>query len=121
MELGNISVWRNKAEQKHCIKVVGTKYTTARLVAEKTVNQIAKRFNKSVKVSRSGKTPLTGRDIGELDQFSKHVIAKYSAILEVGVIEKVAKLYGDEIDKIMEYALSLEDGIERVPGASNYI
>ena len=114
-------LYSDKTEQKHCIKVVGTKYTTARLVAEKTVNQIAKKFNKSVKVSRSGNTPLAGGNIGELDQFTNKVKAKYSAILDVGVIEKMANLYGDEIDKIMEYALSLEDGIERVPGTSNYI
>ncbi|OVE73837.1 hypothetical protein BVX94_02660 [bacterium B17] len=77
------------------ITVLGVKYTTARNVAEKTINLACKKLDISPRLPRSAQTPLPGGNIDDFEKFMKEG-------LEQGISRQMLYNFGSEYTKVLE-------------------
>ncbi|MEO0344792.1 MAG: glycerol-3-phosphate dehydrogenase/oxidase [Pseudomonadota bacterium] len=91
------------------VTVVGVKYTTARDVAQKSVDLVGKYMNKSVGVSRSSSTPLWGGDIDRLDEFVANAVQKNSDHLPESIVTRLCRSYGTGLTEITALIQSQPD------------
>jgi glycerol-3-phosphate dehydrogenase len=85
------------------VSVVGVKYTTARDVAEKTINQILLNWGYSKTVSKVRVTPLYGGRIERFDDFLESEIAKQPCGLDKEQVLNLIFNYGSAYGEILEY------------------
>lgn len=83
--------------------VVGVKYTTARDVAEKTINMVAKKLQIAATSSKILETPLWGGDIDYYDKFVESAVDKYRSIIPKEVIINLIKTYGSKYEDVIAY------------------
>ena len=93
-------------------RVQGVKYTTARDVAERTVDRISDWMQKAVSPSQTSSTPLYGGDIGNLAEIKK----EYSAYCSDETITRLFRNYGANITKIMKDREIDPSTTELIPG-----
>jgi glycerol-3-phosphate dehydrogenase len=93
------------------ITVVGVKYTTARDVAEKTVNLAFKRLDKKDPGCSSHLVPLAGGDIGQFDHFLKNAIAS-SEHLSPAIIKHLVLNYGSRYSQVLKQMSELKNGLK---------
>jgi len=96
------------------ITVFGAKYTTARLLAERTLNKIAGKFDKPL---RKCKTRTFQIDNGKIE--SMHVLKndcynRYDKYLSKEIIDNLITNYGIAIDKVMNIAIDDPSLLERI-------
>lgn len=96
--------------------IQGVKYTTARCVAEETVDRAAEYLGKAVTPSRTSETPLYGGDIVDISAYTRQAQGLYKDILSEREVERLIKNYGTNLDKIATYADDLQELGEQVPG-----
>jgi len=87
------------------VTALGAKYTTARHVAEKTIDLVIEKLNSNGPKCRTFETRLAEGDIEDIKEFRRQCVGKYSRILERGLIEHLIRYHGTEIDRIVELGL----------------
>ncbi|MGB3189005.1 MAG: glycerol-3-phosphate dehydrogenase/oxidase [Limnoraphis sp.] len=90
------------------ISVVGVKYTTARDVAQKTLDQVFKSWGQKSPPSVSAKTPLYGGQISDFSAFlQQEMIAKESEGFAAETIRSLVYNYGSVYQDVLGYLKQL--------------
>ncbi|MGB5983806.1 MAG: glycerol-3-phosphate dehydrogenase/oxidase [Desulfobacterales bacterium] len=93
------------------VTVLGAKFTTARVVAEKASRLIARKL-KHMPAGRPGrKRPLLGGDIPDLDQFCRQAEATYKHALDPGTVRHLIQRYGNRFPAVYEQIQSVPQGL----------
>lgn len=87
------------------VTALGAKYTTARLVAEKTVNLAAGKLPAPSSPCRTVEVRLSEGDIDDLEKFRRRCLEKYSSRLDQDVISHLIRYHGAESDHVVETGL----------------
>lgn len=85
------------------ITVVGVKYTTAREVAQKVVDLIIKKLQRSALPCRTHETPVYGGNIDRFQEFLAKTIAQRPVNLSPDLAKHLAYNYGSEYSQILRY------------------
>lgn len=96
------------------VSVVGVKFTTARDVAEKTLNLICQKIGKS-KACNTAKVPLWGGDIEYLNEFKQRVIQAQSERFSREVILHLIDTYGSQYQRPLAYLAENLEWAEVIP------
>jgi len=94
------------AEKEHIeglVTVFGAKYTTARLLAEKAVDKLALKFNKTLRPCCTRSMPLYCGDIRDMGKFRLKKQIQYKNLLSKESIDHLITHYGTDIDKVLSY------------------
>jgi len=91
------------------ISVMGVKYTTARGVAEKTVDCVLRKLGKGPVTCRTAVTPVYGGAVGCLEEFLCREMKGKAAGLSEQTLRHLIQTYGSEYREILRYS-------EREPG-----
>lgn len=83
--------------------VMGIKYTTARDIAQKTIDLVAEKLGRPPVSSRSATAPLHGTPSGPFDEFSGRVVASKPHGLSVTVMERLVRSYGAAYDEVLAH------------------
>jgi glycerol-3-phosphate dehydrogenase len=94
------------------VSVQGVKYTTARAVAERTVDCISNKLGVPRNTCRTGMTPIFGGDGSNSDM---------SGIFPETVIRHLARNYGSESSRIMGYAAQHPELARTVAGSQEVL
>jgi glycerol-3-phosphate dehydrogenase len=86
------------------ISAFGAKYTTARLLAEKTLNEIKKSSLKMKPGLPLREIALVSGDIDSIESFSSSKKAQYSDVFSQQVIENLVTNFGTDIDDVIKLA-----------------
>ncbi len=95
------------AEKEHIeglVTVFGAKFTTARLLAEKAIDQISRKFTKKLNPCQTRSTPLYSGNIKDIIEFRSSKQSQYQALLSADSIDHLITLYGTDIDQVLAYA-----------------
>ena len=103
--------------QQGLFRVQGVKYTTARDVAERTVDRISGWMKKTVSPSQTASTPLYGGDTGSLADIKK----EYSAYCSDETLTRLFRNYGANIAEIMKDRDTDPSATELIPGTGDAI
>jgi len=104
------------------LTVVGVKYTTARDVAEKTIDRVLRKLGKPRgPVSESAVLPLPGGDISDFNGFLKESKAAAPKVLSEATVMNMLYTYGTEHLNILELGKSDSALLKSVGGQSNTI
>jgi len=87
------------------VTALGAKYTTARLVAEKTVNLAAGKLPAPSAPCRTVDVRLSEGNIDDLEAFRRRCLEKYSSRLDDDVINHLIRYHGAESDHVVETGL----------------
>jgi len=87
------------------VTALGAKYTTARLVAEKTVNLAAGKLPTPSFPCRTVEVRLSEGNIEDLEEFKHRCLEKYSSRLDQEVITHLIRYHGTEIENVVETGL----------------
>jgi len=101
--------------------VQGIKFTTARAVAESTINLVCHRLGKRVRKSETASLPLYGGKLGQVVPYYQAKKAHYSDRLEEKIITRLIDNYGTNIDVILAYIEQDATLGQRVPGTSEVL
>ena len=85
------------------VTVVGVKYTTARDVAEKTVDVVERKIGKSPTVCQTAITPLQERAIGCFEESLTQGLGKRPAGVSTATLHHLLQTYGSEYWEILRY------------------
>jgi glycerol-3-phosphate dehydrogenase len=86
------------------LTALGTKYTTARHLAEKTVNLAARKLQVKARPCRTHCTPLSEGNIRNLSSFISRKQEQYKSLLPPEHIEQLIRQYGRDLDQVMTLA-----------------
>ncbi|MBN1155424.1 glycerol-3-phosphate dehydrogenase/oxidase [candidate division KSB1 bacterium] len=103
------------------VSVVGVKYTTARDVAQKTINLICKRLSIPMKKSNTDTTRLYGGDIDRFEEFLNHNIGDDPYKLGESAISHLTYNYGSAINDIYCYGQSDPSWMRFLPGTNEVV
>jgi glycerol-3-phosphate dehydrogenase len=87
------------------VTVFGAKFTTARLLAEKSLNKIQHKFVKSIKRCQTRSLSLPCGDIDNMTQFRKNKRNQYAHVLDGNVIDHLVTYYGTDVDQVLDYVV----------------
>jgi glycerol-3-phosphate dehydrogenase len=85
------------------ISIVGIKYTTARDVAQKTIDLVFQKLGQVAPQSRTQHTPLWGGDIACIDTFMQQAFQQESGRLRPEVVCHLVQTYGSAYARILSY------------------
>jgi glycerol-3-phosphate dehydrogenase len=85
------------------VSVVGVKYTTARDVAEKTVDLLEKKLGKSPTACQTAITPLPEGEIGSFEECLIQELGKRPAGVSAATLRHLIQTYGSEYREILRY------------------
>jgi glycerol-3-phosphate dehydrogenase len=97
------------------ISVLGVKYTTARDIAERVINQVFEIRGQDPPPSTSAITPLHGGQIEHLDVFLKAEIEKKPLGLKDETIRHLIFNYGASYKEVLNYYHTFDDGVTLPP------
>lgn len=103
--LKNYRIIDHKAEDDidGLISVIGVKYTTARDVAQKTIDFVFEKFGNTPPKSPTSTTPIFGGNIERFEDFLSQEKAKAPKRLTREVAEHLVYNYGSEYQRILDY------------------
>jgi glycerol-3-phosphate dehydrogenase len=84
------------------ISVVGVKYTTARDVAQKTIDRIFQLWGQKAPSSTSSVTPIYGGEIDRFETFLQNAISNHPAI-SPNVMRRLVYNYGSAYPDVLQY------------------
>lgn len=84
------------------VSVFGAKYTTARLLAEKALDLIVQRFDKTLDSCQTRHCKLTAGNIDDIESFRREQSARHASTLPEPVIQNLVTNYGSEIDQVVQ-------------------
>lgn len=85
------------------ISVLGAKYTTGRIVAEKAIDIVLEKLGKPKRKCQTAGTQLLEGKIADLDGFTASKKEQYNDILDAASVEYLVDTYGSEIDTVVKY------------------
>jgi glycerol-3-phosphate dehydrogenase len=85
------------------LTVIGVRYTTSRSVAERVVDLVCRKLNKTAPRSQTGMTPIYGGSIGCFEEFLAQTTAKLSGTFRSEVIQSLLHNHGSEYQRILDY------------------
>jgi len=103
------------------ISVIGVKFTTARDVAERTLNVVFKKLGQKSPPCRTQSTNLTGGDIEEFTPFLADALNGRMHHLSQSVMRHLAYSYGSNYPKIIKYGQEDKEYLKTVPGSSEVV
>ena len=98
------------------ISVAGVKYTTARDVAEKSINIVCKKLGKSLPCT-TAKVPLWGGDIDYLDKFKQQAIQTEAGRFSEAAMVRLVETYGSQYPEVLAYLKENPEWADFVPGS----
>ncbi len=101
--------------------VQGIKYTTARSVAESTIDLVCRRQGKNVRKSETASRPLYGAKFGPVADYYQAKKNDYSAQLSEKSVTRLIDNYGTNIDVIMAYVKQDSALGQWVPGTTEIL
>jgi glycerol-3-phosphate dehydrogenase len=93
-----------KDEVAGLITALGAKFTTARNMAEKTVNLAVQKVTKEKRPCCTVSTPLLEGDIADLSSFVEVKQEQYKDLISAEAVEHLIRYHGAEIDRVMALA-----------------
>jgi len=84
------------------LSVFGAKFTTARLLAEKALDEIASRFDKRMAHCKTRNSRLVSGDIEDIQAFRAEQCSRYGALLPETVINNLVTNYGTNIHRLIK-------------------
>jgi glycerol-3-phosphate dehydrogenase len=103
------------------ISVVGVKYTTARAVAEETVDLVFKKLGKNPPKCSTSVTPIWGGHIERFGDFLIKEAEKGSQGLDSEVLRHLVYNYGSQYHEVLKYIGENPDWGKRIDGTSDVI
>jgi glycerol-3-phosphate dehydrogenase len=85
------------------VSVLGVKYTTARSVAEKTVNLVCKKLGRETPRSETAEKPVHGGEISSLDEFLTSVLDTKPSHIAADTMYHLVQTYGSNYGDILRY------------------
>jgi glycerol-3-phosphate dehydrogenase len=103
--LKNFQIIDHKAENgvEGLISVVGVKYTTARDVAQRTIDLVFEKFGKAAPKSPTSVTPIFGGKIEKFEDFLNQEKSDAPKGLDKASVEHLLYNYGSEYRRILNY------------------
>jgi glycerol-3-phosphate dehydrogenase len=103
------------------ISVVGVKYTTCRLLAEKVVNLVFRKLGRASPPPATATTPLFGGNIERFDRFLDDAVRKPMPGLDAATMTHLACTYGSAMEIIGEWVMAEPALGAKIPGSSEVI
>jgi len=100
---------------RNLLSLMGVKFTTARDVAEKTVNTIAQRLGVALPASISASTPLWGGDFESLAGLESDIRRDAPAGVVAAAGVRLANTYGSRYIDVLAHASRHPDGARSLP------
>lgn len=97
--------------------VIGVRYTTARGVAERTIDQIAKSTSLNPRRSETETTPVFGAEYSLFGDLVRELRAR-APQLDERCAEPLLRNYGARFGDVLDSAEGQQDGLEPLPGAT---
>lgn len=85
------------------VSVIGVKYTTARMAAEKAVDLVFSKLGWDAPPCQTQETPIYGGQIDRLSDFIVQAVSHHRHGLDSEVAERLAYHYGSEYNQILGY------------------
>jgi glycerol-3-phosphate dehydrogenase len=86
------------------ISIVGVKYTTARYVAQRTVDLAVSRLGKAAAGCRTASEPLPGADAAEPESAARELAGRYPQFADAQAALRLVQLYGTAASGILDLA-----------------
>ncbi len=99
---------------ENLVSVIGVKFTTARDVAEKTLDLVCQKIGSSAACT-TAKVPLWGGDIEYLGEFKQQAIQKESERFSEDVILHLINTYGSQYQRPLSYLNENPEWAEVIP------
>jgi glycerol-3-phosphate dehydrogenase len=106
---------------KGMISVIGVKFTTARDVAEKTLDFIFRKMGKKPPPCSTQHTRLTGGEIENFTQFVTEAEEHNRHTLPQSVLRHLVYSYGSNYPRILHYGAENSDYLMTLPGSSEVL
>jgi glycerol-3-phosphate dehydrogenase len=103
------------------LSVMGVKYTTARSVAEKTVDLVFEKLHRKSPRCKTAETPVHGGAIDCFEEFYARALMTRPARIDVETAEHLAQTYGAASEEILRYCSNEPVWSERVVSHSPVI
>src|SRR5262245_55138786 len=103
------------------LTVTGTKYTTARAVAERVVDRITQKAGRGARACETAATPLPGGDISNLPAAIGEARRLWDARLPSDTVPHLIAAYGSRFGEVLALAATRRDWLERVDDQSPVI
>lgn len=87
------------------VTIIGVRATTARGIASKAVDMVAKKLNLTHKIADTENTPIYGGDIDSIDSEVHKILKNHGSHLNAVQAESLAANYGSQWPKVLDYAL----------------
>ena len=84
------------------LSVVGVKWTTARDVAEKTVDRVAELLDRSLPAGQTADAPLVGGGYADYDAFVADMRANRPEAVSADTLDDLLANYGDRVGEVLE-------------------
>lgn len=88
------------------ITALGAKFTTGRVLGQKSLELVNRKFGKGVPQDSLLKTRLGCSEYQSLDSFRKQMHKKHSNLLSAEHIDHLVTTYGSDMDKVVDYSQS---------------
>lgn len=99
----------------------GTKLTTARAQAVKTIDRVARYLKKPIQRSQTYKIPLYGGEIADYASYQQNCMANLANHWTRQTITRLQRNYGSNLDAIISKADDDETLVELVPGSADVV
>lgn len=83
------------------ISAFGAKYTTARLLAERTVDRVVERLGRAPIPCTTRTEPLPSGDIDDMTRFRRARIESHAGLLDEEVVDHLVSAYGAAVDDVI--------------------
>ncbi len=103
MREGRVYDHLKKDQLDGLITVVGVKYTTARKVAEQTINLAVERLGRRARPCQTQTVPVWGGQTGRFDDFRARAVSTRPLGLSPETMVHLAHSYGSEYGRILDY------------------
>ena len=108
------------SEIKGLITALGAKFTTSRLVAEKTVDLVTAKLDLAVSCKTKG-IPLTSGTITDIESFKDRKCVEFNHLFPVDLTQSLIRRYGKDIDSIYSLGKSEPQLLRTVSERDNII
>lgn len=103
------------------VTVVGVKYTTARDVAEKTIDLIFKKLGRQPPRCRTHETPVHGGDIRRFEEFVQRETSRRPHGLSVEIVKPLVYNYGSVYREVLKYVDTGANAAQPIAPGSNIL
>lgn len=106
---------------KGLITIIGVKYTTCRLLAQRVVNAVLRKLERSAPACITAGTPLAGGDIPQFEPFEEEAVHQAPAGVGGDVMRHLARSYGSSYPAVVDLVTSDAKLGALVPGSKEVL